>query len=181
MVIAVYGLIFFPDTPEKTTAFYLSKEERQRCIERLVEDDRIPVGEFHWNIFIRVVTSWQFYVLTILWCEYTILTSLGNLVCDTNSSLGFWETTVGKVGNTAFQLFLDYDSDHTWSVYQINTIPTAINGFNIIMVMLFNIYADATGQRMLMIVVNIVSICVKRSGHDLTGASVYFSSEPYAW
>ncbi|KAK5118535.1 hypothetical protein LTR85_008000 [Meristemomyces frigidus] len=116
IVIGIYGLAFFPDTPEKTTAFYLSQEERQRCVERLVEEDRQPVGSFSWNVVTRIFTSWQFYVLTILWC--------------------FWETTVGKVGNTVFQLFLKYDTKHKWSLYDINNIPTAINGFNIIMVML---------------------------------------------
>lgn len=40
----------------------------------------------------------------------------------------FWETTVGKVGNTVFQLFLKNDSSHAWSLYDINNIPTAING-----------------------------------------------------
>ncbi|KAF2772088.1 MFS general substrate transporter [Teratosphaeria nubilosa] len=127
IVIGVYGLVVFPDTPEKTTAFYLSAEERQRCVERLVEDDRQPVGTFSWDIFTSVLTSWQFYVLSILWV--------------------FWETTVGKVGNTAFQLFLKYDTKHQWSLYDINNIPTAINGFNIVMIMLVNIYADATGRR----------------------------------
>jgi ACS family pantothenate transporter-like MFS transporter len=46
IVIGLYGLAFFPDTPEKTTAFYLSQAERERYIERLVEEDRAPVGGF---------------------------------------------------------------------------------------------------------------------------------------
>jgi ACS family pantothenate transporter-like MFS transporter len=60
----------------------------------------------------------------------------------------FWQTTVGKVGNTAFQLFLKDDQDREWSLYDINNIPTAINGFNVVMVMLVNIWADATGRRL---------------------------------
>lgn len=129
VVIAVYGLIFFPDTPDKTTAFYLSTAERERCVERLVEDDREPTGSWSWAVCGKIFGSWQFYLLTVLWM--------------------FWQSTVGKVGNTVFQLYLKNDPIHTWSVYQINNIPTAINGFNIVMVMLVNIYADATGRRML--------------------------------
>jgi MFS transporter, ACS family, pantothenate transporter len=68
IVIGIYGLIFFPDTPEKTTAFYLSTEERRRCVDRLKEEDRQPVGSFSWDIFKRVLTSWQFYILSVLWC-----------------------------------------------------------------------------------------------------------------
>lgn len=74
-MIGLYGLIFFPDTPEKTTAFYLSKAERERCVERLAEEDRAPVGNFSWSVFKRIVTSWQFYVLTILWMSVSLETA----------------------------------------------------------------------------------------------------------
>jgi MFS transporter, ACS family, pantothenate transporter len=47
------------------------------------------------------------------------------------------------------QLYLKNDPDHTWSVYQINNIPTAINGWNIVMIMLLNMFVDATGYRMI--------------------------------
>ncbi|GME40268.1 putative mfs general substrate transporter protein [Neofusicoccum parvum] len=135
IVIAIYGIIFFPDTPEKTTAFYFTAQEKERAMERLVEDDREPKGEFSWNIFVRVVKSWQFYALGVLWC--------------------FWNTTVGKVGNTVMQLYLKNDTSHTWSVYQINNIPTAINGWNIVMILALNVYVDATGKRMTAVMINI--------------------------
>jgi ACS family pantothenate transporter-like MFS transporter len=57
IVIDLYELAFFPDTPEKTTAFYLSQAERERCIERLAEEDRAPVGGFSWDVLKRIVTS----------------------------------------------------------------------------------------------------------------------------
>lgn len=138
VVIAIYGLVFFPDTPEKTTAFYLSETERRRCVERLVEDDREPTGgNWSWSVCGRILMSWQFYLLTILWM--------------------FWQITVGKVGNTVFQLYLKNDRTHDWSIYQINNIPTSINGFNVLMVMLINIYSDATGNRMAAV---IFSLCI---------------------
>lgn len=68
----------------------------------------------------------------------------------------FWNTTVGKVSNTVMQLFLKYDPHHTWSIYQINNIPTAINGWNIVMVLLLNIYIDATGYRMRAVALNLI-------------------------
>jgi MFS transporter, ACS family, pantothenate transporter len=80
IVVAIYGFIFFPDTPETTTAFYFTEEDKRRARERLVEDDREPRGEFSWDMFRRVLGTWQLYVLTILWM--------------------FWNTTVGKVANT---------------------------------------------------------------------------------
>lgn len=41
--------------------------EKERCVERLAEDDRVPLGEWSRTIFKRILTSWQFYVLTVLW------------------------------------------------------------------------------------------------------------------
>lgn len=67
VVIALYGFLFFPDTPEKTTAFYFTEEDKRRAIERLAEDGREARGTFSWDIFSRVLKSWQLYVLTILW------------------------------------------------------------------------------------------------------------------
>ncbi|KAH6671987.1 MFS general substrate transporter [Halenospora varia] len=136
--VAIYGFIFFPDTPEQTTAFYFSKDEVKRVKERLIEDGREPKGEFSWNMFGRVLGTWQLYVLTILWM--------------------FWNTTVGKVANTVMQLWLKSDKQHKWSLYQVNNIPTAINGWNIVMIMAANIYVDATGRRMVVVVANLIML-----------------------
>lgn len=67
----------------------------------------------------------------------------------------FWNTTVGKVSNTVMQLYLKYDTQHKWSIYQVNNVPTAINGFNIVMVLLLNIYIDTTGYRMRAVALNL--------------------------
>ncbi|KUJ19735.1 MFS general substrate transporter [Mollisia scopiformis] len=136
VLVGIYGFIFFPDTPEATTAFYFTEEDKKRAKERLVEDGREPRGEFSWNMFSRVVKTWQLYVLTILWM--------------------FWNTTVGKVANTVMQLWLKSDKQHTWSLYQVNNIPTAINGWNIVMILLANIYVDATGRRMVVVMLNLI-------------------------
>lgn len=53
------------------------------------------------------------------------------------------------------QLYLKYDTQHEWSIYQVNNVPTAINGFNIVMVLLLNIYIDTTGYRMRAVAVNL--------------------------
>lgn len=67
IAVAVFGMVFFPDTPQQTTAFYLSQEERARCVERMREDGREETSEFTWALFLRAVNSWQLYVLTVLW------------------------------------------------------------------------------------------------------------------
>lgn len=55
------------------------------------------------------------------------------------------------------QMFLKDDTQHTWSVYQINNIPTAISGWNIVVMLLTSAYIDATGHRMGVIVGLLVS------------------------
>lgn len=67
IVVAIFGMLFFPDTPDSTTAFYLSEEEKRRCVERMAEDGRKETSNFSWNLFMRAVCSWQLYVLTVLW------------------------------------------------------------------------------------------------------------------
>lgn len=67
VVVAIYGFIVFPDTPYDTKAFYLSAEEKERCLERLVEDGRQEVvNHFSWDMFKRAARTWQLYVLAIL-------------------------------------------------------------------------------------------------------------------
>lgn len=137
VIVAIYGFFFFPDTPEQTTAFYFTKEEKRRCVERLAEDGREPPTrvKFSWDIFYKMARSWQLYVLTILWM--------------------FWNTTVGKVSNTVMQLWLEADTKETWSLYQVNNLPTAINGWNIVMILAANVYVDATGRRMTVVMLNL--------------------------
>lgn len=69
----------------------------------------------------------------------------------------FWNTTVGKVANTVMQLWMKSDTENSWSLYQVNNLPTVINGWNIVMILAANVYVDATGRRMVVVVANLVS------------------------
>ncbi|KAF4119483.1 MFS transporter, ACS family, pantothenate transporter [Geosmithia morbida] len=135
VIVAIFGFIFFPDTPYNTKAFYLSDEDKKRSIQRLVEDGREETTRFTWDLFLRTIKSRHLYMLTILWM--------------------FWNTTVGKVANTVMQLYLKTDTTRHWSLYDVNNIPTSINGWNIVLSMALNIYVDATGYRMAAIVFNL--------------------------
>lgn len=53
------------------------------------------------------------------------------------------------------QLYLKNDTEHTWSLYQVNNVPTAINGWNIVMVLLLSTFVDATGYRMAAVAFNL--------------------------
>lgn len=120
---------------ETTTAFYFSKIDKERAVERLREEGREAKGDLSWTVFYRAAKSWQLYVLTVLWM--------------------FWNTTVGKVANTVMQLWLEDSTNPRWSIYQVNNIPTAINGWNIVCILVANVYVDATGRRMAVVASNL--------------------------
>lgn len=53
------------------------------------------------------------------------------------------------------QLWMKADTTDKWSLYQVNNVPTAINGWNIIMILAANVYVDATGRRMVIVAMNL--------------------------
>lgn len=62
--IALYGFIFFPDTPQTTRAFYLTAAEKTLAVERLPKK---PQTRLSWNIFKRVLGRWHFWMFSSLW------------------------------------------------------------------------------------------------------------------
>jgi hypothetical protein len=74
------------------------------------------------------------------------------------------------------QLWLKGDKTHSWSLYQVNNIPTAINGWNIVMILAASVYVDATGRRMTVVAINLVCIQISISNFSadgLTGCSPF--------
>lgn len=53
--VALYGFLCFPDTPETTKAFYLSKEERELAVRRMPKRRETKLS---WDIFRRVLGRW---------------------------------------------------------------------------------------------------------------------------
>jgi ACS family pantothenate transporter-like MFS transporter len=56
------------------------------------------------------------------------------------------------------QLWLKGDKSNSWSLYQVNNLPTAINGWNIVMILAASVYVDATGRRMTVVAINLVYV-----------------------
>ncbi|KAK0099742.1 hypothetical protein ONS96_008239 [Cadophora gregata f. sp. sojae] len=50
------------------------------------------------------------------------------------------------------------DKEHNRSIYQGNNVPTAINGWSIFMILAANVYVDATGRRMIVVLINLVML-----------------------
>ena len=61
------GFFFYPDFPETTRAFYITKCEAQYARNRLVRDGMKPLGASAWDktkIF-RIIKQWQFWLLPL--------------------------------------------------------------------------------------------------------------------
>jgi len=63
--VAVYGFFLFPDTPRKTTAPYLSAEEKALAISRVPEvSESTPIS---WRFLKYCFSTWYWYFFVILW------------------------------------------------------------------------------------------------------------------
>lgn len=125
--VALYGIIFYPDTPETTTAFYLSDWERKRALERMQLDGRAanPSLKFDWSFLRRVFTSWQLYVFSIAY--------------------SLWTLTCGSYVMQYFTLWLK--STGRYSIPQINNIPTSLGAVNFVFMLGTGYVVDILGPR----------------------------------
>lgn len=64
--IALYVFMLFPDTPETTTAFYLTPEERELSVTRLRDHSTEHIhGEVNKALFKRLLTTWELYAVSL--------------------------------------------------------------------------------------------------------------------
>lgn len=63
--VAIFGFFFFPDIPEITEAFYLSKEERQLALDRLPPKKEDSHNIQAWSLAKRVLGHPIFYVCSV--------------------------------------------------------------------------------------------------------------------
>ncbi|KAK5089025.1 hypothetical protein LTR05_003249 [Lithohypha guttulata] len=122
--IAIYGFLFFPDTPLSTSARYLTPEERSLAVERLPEISK-ERGVLGWSLIRRVIASWHFWAFVLLWIA--------------NSNTEMYST------NAIMQLWLRSTGDYTIS--EVNYIPTSVSGMGIVVTLLLGWYSDYNPSR----------------------------------
>ncbi|CAK5277647.1 unnamed protein product [Mycena citricolor] len=96
--IALYGFFFFPDTPETTSARYLtpqvgqihvvSDDAHSLCQERALAVSRLPVKpktRLDWSLIRRVLGRWRIYAMCLIWIVGGELESIGS-----NSLMALW-------------------------------------------------------------------------------------------
>ena len=121
MPVAIYGFLFFPDTPSSTAARYLTPEERTLAVERLPEVTKVR-GELGWSLIKRVVLSWQWWGFVWLW------------IAGSNTEM--WSS------NAIFQLWLKSGDAGTYTTAQVNYIPSSVSGLGIVATLALGWYSD---------------------------------------
>ncbi|CAE6507290.1 unnamed protein product [Rhizoctonia solani] len=90
LLIALYGLIIFPNTPQTTTAFYLSPEEKDLARTRIVQKPRASLSKHEVK---RIFGGWRYWMFSALFVFTSQLEAYG-----TNGIVSIWLTTDGIAG-----------------------------------------------------------------------------------
>lgn len=123
--VAIYGFLFFPDTPRNTRAPYLSAEEKALAMSRVPDvPKRTPIS-LH---FLRYCFStWYWYFFVILWI----------LAGETES----FST------NALLQLYMKSHPTNKYAVSQINNYSTGVAGVGIVSTIFWATLTDFLGGK----------------------------------
>ncbi|KAJ8142355.1 hypothetical protein OY671_004499 [Metschnikowia pulcherrima] len=116
--IALYGLIFFPDTPDTCKAFYFNEEEVEMALKRVKPREHTKLD---WSVFKRVLGRWHWYLFSFLW-----------VLGGENESFST---------NSLFALWLKYFG---YSVPQRNHYPMGVYAMGILANFVLCYYVDLT-------------------------------------
>ncbi|AOW06780.1 major facilitator superfamily domain-containing protein [Yarrowia lipolytica] len=165
--VALYGFIFFPDTPATTQAFYFDEKERQMSVMRLPPR---PDTKLDWTVVKRVLGRWHFYMFGLLW------------------------GIAGEVESPpANNLFGQYLKASGWSVIESNRYPMGVSGVGVVATVVAASYVDQTGKHWhvgvaagLVGIVSTVLVLVNRTptvfaGYYLCGCVYMVQAAFFAW
>lgn len=123
--VAIYGFLLFPDTPSRTSAPYLSAEERALAISRVPEvPEQKPISI---SFVKRVFQSWQFYGFVILW-----------IIAGETESFS---------SNSLLALYMKASPAEKYTVYQLNNYPTGVPAVGIVSTLFWATLTDYLGGK----------------------------------
>ncbi|GJN83201.1 hypothetical protein PLIIFM63780_006749 [Purpureocillium lilacinum] len=165
--IAVLGFFVCPDEPKAKRMWWMTESERQRCIQRLAEEDRDsqPV-RWSWRTFAQLFKCWQPYGFCIAWGTL-------ELTCAVNLQrwMALWLKTLKENGHPKY------------SVEQINALPTVIGCLQLIWMILSSFTADYLQDTSVVIaalavvqLIGYIIFCVWPASESTIMAAFYVSS-----
>lgn len=120
--VAIAGYFVLPDVPEISQAFYLTKEEIAFGKKRMELEGRKNREPYTKAKVKKIFTSWRIYLLTLMY------------VCFNNGGAG---------SQPVFQQYLKASTNPKYSVDQINTIPTATSGVQVVTTLIYAWTSDS--------------------------------------
>ncbi|KAF2966316.1 hypothetical protein GQX73_g7252 [Xylaria multiplex] len=126
--IAIYGFVFFPDTPATTKAFYLTPSEKALAVSRVPPvADRAP---WSWSFLRRTLTSRFFWGFMVLW-----------IIAGETESFS---------SNALLALYMKSHPTHKYSIPQLNNYPTGVPAAGIVSTLFWATLTDfLNGKRYL--------------------------------
>ncbi|KAF9876786.1 pantothenate transporter [Colletotrichum karsti] len=123
--VAIYGFVFFPDTPHTTSAFYLTAEEKALAASRVPEiQEKSPLT---FRFAKKVLTSWYWWGFVMLWIIAGETESF-----STNSLLG---------------LYMKSHPVNKYTVAQLNNYPTGVPAVGIVSTLFWATLTDFLGGK----------------------------------
>lgn len=108
--VAIYGFLFFPDTPTTTTAFYFSDEEKRLAVARVpAVQERSPMTL---PFVKKVLTSWYWWGFVVLW-----------IIAGETESFST---------NALLSLYMKSSPTTDYTVAQLNNYPTGVPAVGIV-------------------------------------------------
>ena len=108
--VAVYGYIFFPDTPATTSAFYLTDEEKRLAVSRVPRvEDQSPISV---RFLKKSLSSWFLWGFVVLWI----------IAAETESFSA----------NALLALYLKSHPTNKYTVAQLNNYPTGVPAVGVV-------------------------------------------------
>lgn len=126
--VAIYGFIFFPDTPQTTTAFYLTETEKALAISRVpAVEEKSPITL---GFAKKVLTSWYWWGFVGLW-----------IIAGETESFST---------NSLLSLYMKSHPTIDYTVAQLNNYPTGIPAVGIVSTLFWATLTDIlNGKRYL--------------------------------
>ncbi|KAI9729153.1 MAG: hypothetical protein M1834_007060 [Cirrosporium novae-zelandiae] len=121
--IAVYGYWAIPDSPTTSRSHWLKPEEKEMAIERMDRVGRAPAGKLTFRTFLNVFSRWPVYLFSVAFISHVL----------------------GIRIYSYFNLWLK--STHRYSTEEVNVIPTAGYGLQIVFTMMYAWTSDAIRKR----------------------------------
>lgn len=161
--IALYGFLFFPDTPHTSKSFYFTNEELE-----LARARKPPVANttLDWTIIKRVVGRWRWYLFSLLF-----------VMGGENESFAT---------NSLFSLYLTYFG---YSIPDRNHFPMGVYAMGILFTFTFALYVDGTGGRYhyrvaifigIIMLISAIMLLANPTKHSVVFAAHYLSGAAYA-